>query len=106
MSSVGGAIASQVGSNHLSAIRNIPVVDGTVEESKSTLRLVVGNFMSGFVDTKETEVAVLADLSILSTIHGEGLVACGGELLAVRVVHGERNGLSTKPVADVVGVTV
>lgn len=89
MSGVGCAIAGQVGSDHLSAICNVPMVDSTVEEGKSTLRLVIGNFVSGFVDTKETEVAVLADLSILSTIDGEGLVACGSEFLAVGVVHGE-----------------
>lgn len=65
------------------------MVDGTVEESKSTLGLVVRNLMSGFVDTEETEVTVLANLSILGAVDGEGLVTGCGKLLAVSVVDGE-----------------
>lgn len=82
------------------------MVDGSVEESKSTLRLVVRHLVAGFVDTKETQVAVLANLSVLSTVDGEGLIAGSSELLAMSVVEGERDGLSTEPVADVVGITV
>lgn len=106
MSGVRRAIASQVRSDHLGAVCNVPVVDGTVKEGKSTLRLVIRHLVSGFVNAEETQVAILADLSVLSAVDGEGLVAGCSEFLAVGVVQGKRNGLATEPVADVVGITV
>jgi hypothetical protein len=41
----------------------------------------------------------LSDLAVLRSIHDEGLVACGSELLCVGVVDLEGDGLTTEPVA-------
>ena len=58
--------------------------------------------MAGLIDAQEREIAVLADLPILSVIDLEGGVACGAELLRVRVVQSKGDGLATKPVADII----
>lgn len=106
MSSVGRAVTGKVGSDHLSTVGNVPVVKSAVEEGERSLGLVVRNFMTSVVDAEETEVAVLANFTVLGSVHSEGFVTGCGELLAVGVVHGERDGFSTEPIADVVGVTV
>jgi ketopantoate reductase len=48
----------------------------------------------------------LPDLAVLRSVHREGLVPGGGELLGVGVVECERDGFSAEPVADVVCVAV
>ena len=48
----------------------------------------------------------MPDLAVLRSVHREGLVPGGGELLGVGVVECERDGFSAEPVADVVCVAV
>jgi hypothetical protein len=48
----------------------------------------------------------LPDLAVLRSVHREGLVPGGGELLGVGVVECERDSLSAEPVANVVCVAV
>lgn len=62
--------------------------------------------MASLVDTSKGEIAILASRAILEPINKEWRISSRLELLAVRVLHCEGNGLPTKPVADVVGVTV
>lgn len=50
------------------------------------MRLIVRNFVSGFIDAEETEVAVLTYFAVLGTVDGEGFVAGCGEFFAVGVV--------------------
>jgi hypothetical protein len=61
--------------------------------------LIIRNFMTRFVYSHEAEVAILANLAILSAIYNHGLVTCATELLAMSIVDSETDGLATKPVA-------
>jgi hypothetical protein len=62
------------------------MVKSTVKHSKCSLRLIVRNFVSGFVDTEEAEVAVLTYFAVFSAVDGERFVAGCGEFFAVGVV--------------------
>jgi predicted phosphodiesterase len=62
------------------------MVKSTVEQSKCSLRLIVGDFVSSFVDAKETEVAVLTYFAVFGAVDGEGFVARCGKFFAVGVV--------------------
>ena len=58
------------------------------------------------VDGWQRTVSVLPDFTVFRSVDGEGLVSGGGELLGVRVVECERDGLAAEPVTDVVCVAV
>jgi hypothetical protein len=62
------------------------MVKSTVEHSKCSLRLIVGDFVSSLVDTEETEVTVLTYFAVLGAVDGKGFVAGCGEFFAVGVV--------------------
>lgn len=95
----------QIRRHHLSAISDVPVVEGAVEHCQSSLGLVVGHFMAGFVDAEERQVSILTHFAVLGAIDREGFVAGGCELGRVGVVQCERDCLAAEPVADVIGVT-
>lgn len=58
------------------------------------------------IDGWQRTVPVLPDFTVFRSVDGEGLVSGGGELLGVRVVECERDGLAAEPVTDVVCVAV
>jgi len=66
--------------------------------SGTSLTLVVRNLMPGLVDTRETEVAVLAHFAVLGTIDDHGVVSRSTELFTVRIVDCETDGLASKPI--------
>ena len=89
----------------LGAIVDGESLDGTLEQSQSSDRLIVRDLVSSLVDAREGEVAVLPALAVLHAIDRHWCVAGLAELLRVRVVQVERDGLAAEPVADVVGVS-
>lgn len=88
------------------ALSNIPSIERPVKQLQGRDGLIKRHLMASLVDPREGEVAILAGFSILGSVHGHGGVSRGPELVSVRVVRGEGNGLSAKPVADVVCVAV
>lgn len=80
--------------------------DGAAEELERGNGLVVGDFVAGFVDAREREVAVLARLAVLDAVDRKRRVACLVELVCVRPLRAQRHRLASEPVADVVGVAV
>lgn len=86
----------------LRARRGIISEDRAVEELQSGDRLIVWDFMSGFVDASEGEVAVFARFTVLYAVNEEGRVACCGEFGGVGVVCGQGDCFTAEPVADVV----
>ena len=88
------------------ALSNIPSIERPVKQLQGRDGLIKRHLMASLVDPREGEVAILAGFSILDSVHGHGGVSRGPELVSVRVVRGEGNGLSAKPVADVVCVAV
>lgn len=71
----------------------------------SELTLVERHFVARLVHTKEAEVTVLSHLTILRSIDNHWLVSGRGKLRGVSVVDGKRDGLTSKPVTDIVGIT-
>jgi len=63
------------------------------------LTLVVRNLMTGLVDARKAEVAILAYLAVFRTINHHRRVTCGTELVAVSVLHRKTDSFTTKPVA-------
>ena len=57
--------------------------------------------MAAFVHSQEAEVAVLAHFAVFGAIHNEWNVARRPEFRRVGIIEGERDGLTTKPIADV-----
>ena len=57
--------------------------------------------MATFVHSQEAEVAVLAHFAVFGAVHDERNIARGPEFGRVGVIDLERDGLTTKPVADV-----
>lgn len=106
MSGVRGAISGEVASHGHSAVGDVDVVDGAVEQGESGLGLVVRDFVAGFVDAREAEVAVFLRLAVLDAVIREGDVAGGGELGRVGVVERVGDRFAAEPVADVVRVAV
>ena len=88
------------------ARRNVEHVDCAVEEGKGRNWLVEWNFVSRLVDPSERKVAVFSCLAVLHSVDCHGGVAGFPELGGTCVVRGDRDCLSAKPVADVIGVTV
>ena len=96
-----------VGPRHdLPASRNVHVAEHATEHGERGERLVEGDFVARLVDPHEAEVAVLPHLAVFGPVDDEGGVACGAELGRVGVIDLERDGLATKPVADVVCVAM
>lgn len=98
------AYTRQIRRHHLSAVRDVPAIEGAVEHGQRGLGLVVRDLVAGLVDAEEAEVSVLAHLAVFGAVDGEGLVAGGGEFGGVGVVEGQRDCLAAEPVADVIGV--
>lgn len=119
--------SAQISRDVLGAVCDVHVVDYAVEHGQRGFGLVEGDLVAGLVDAEEADcsevsiclvgysyhgilvehtVAVLPDLAELLSIDYEFLVTSGSELFCVSVVDVERNGFSSKPVADVVGVSV
>ena len=88
MGSISSTSRGQVSSDRLGSIRDIEVVESTVEELESSNGLVERYFVASFIDTGEAEVAVLADLTILNAVNDQGLVASSSKFSAVGVVEG------------------
>ena len=88
------------------SISQHPVIQRSLEHGQAGLGLIEGNLMSGFVDPREAEIAILPDLAVFDVVDDEGRVAGCVELLGVRVVDLLGDGLAAEPVADVVGVAV
>lgn len=86
--------------------RNVQIVEHTAEHGQRSKRLVEGDFMTCLIDTHEAEIPILPYFAILSPVNYKGRVARSAEFCGVRVVDLEGNSLPTKPVADVVGITV
>lgn len=63
--------------------------EDTLEHFERCLGLVEGDFMSGFVDTGEGEVTVLADFTVLGAVDFERGVAGFGEICGMSVVDRE-----------------
>jgi len=63
------------------------------------LTLIVRDFMTGLVDARKAEVAILAYLAVFRAINHHRRVTCGTELVAVSVLHGQTDSFTTKPVA-------
>ncbi len=88
------------------AFRNVPAKQCSVEQLQGGLGLVIRDFMASLVNPGEREVSVFAGFAILNTINQEAGVAGLLELLGMRVLQGEGDGLATEPVADVVCIPV
>lgn len=106
MSSLCLPIRSIVLINLNRALSDIPPIKRPVKQLQSRDGLIKRHLMTSLVDPREREVAILAGFSILDSVHGHGGVSRGAELVSVRVVRGEGNSLSAKPVADIVCVAV
>ena len=102
----GTTIRPKIRGQLLLARRQLPAIQRTVEELQRGNRLIVRNLVPSLVDTGEREIAILAGLAILNTVHEEGSIACSAELLAVREVGRKGDGLAAEPVADIICVTV
>jgi hypothetical protein len=79
------------------AIADRFVGEHPAEEFQGGERLVVGDFVAGFVDAQEGEVAVLAHFAVFGAVDGEGGVVAGAELRGVGVIYGEGDGLAAEP---------
>ena len=106
MGGVRGAVRRKVSRHGHCTIGDVDVVDSAVEQGEGGLRLVIGDFVAGFVDAREAEVAVLLRLAVLDAVVREGDVTGGGELSRVGVVERVGDCLAAEPVADVVRVAV
>lgn len=67
---------------------SVKAIDSSVEELKGGNRLVVWDFVAGFIDTGEGEVPVFAGFAVLDAVDDHGGVAGGLEFGGVRVVDG------------------
>jgi hypothetical protein len=63
--------------------------------------LVVGDFMAGFVDAQEGEVAVLSHFAVFGAVDEERRVAGGAKFGGVSVAYGQGDGLAAEPLGDV-----
>ena len=106
MSCLGGAVGRVISGERTAAVGDGLVGEHAAEHLEGGARLVVGDFVAGFVDAHEGEVASLADLAELGAVDGEGDVAGSAELGCVRVVESDGDRFAAEPVADVVGVAV
>lgn len=88
------------------ATGDIPAVQSAVEQLQRRDGLVKRHFVTGLVDSGEGEVAILAGLAVLDAVDEQGGVAGFAELVGVRVVRRERDGLAAEPVADVIRIAV
>jgi len=86
MRGFGVPLRAQIGRDLLRAGRSVHVVDGAVEEREGRDGLVVGDFVAGFVDAGEGEVAVFAGFAVFHAVDGHGDVAGCVELRGVGVV--------------------
>jgi hypothetical protein len=100
------AVRAVVIRNHFAAIRDNQLGQHSPEVLQTGYRLVVRRLVTCLIQPREREVAILAGLTVLCTINQEGGVARSAELLGVCVVDGEGDGLTAKPVANVVCVAV
>ena len=77
---------------------------GTPEIFDALTRLIVGHFVSSFIDPRKAEVAILANLASLNFTWSpdKRCVAGSVELLGVGVVNLLANRFTSEPVADVV----
>ena len=62
--------------------------------------------MTCFVDTSEGEVAILASLAVLDAINDQWCIPCCSKLRGMCVVHCKTDCLPSKPVANIVGITI
>lgn len=67
---------------------SVKAIDGSVEELKGCNRLVVWDFVTGFVNTSEREISVLAGFAVLDTVDDHRGIAGCVELGGVSVVDG------------------
>ena len=102
MGCVGGAITGQSGRDLLESLGNVHAADDSFEEGEGGLWLVVWDLVTGVVDSSEREVAALTSLAILDSAIGEWLVPGRIEFGLVRVIDLQTDGLSAKPVANIV----
>ena len=68
------------------ASREVHVAEHPAEQGQRGEGLVKGDFVAGFVDPQEAEVAVLPHLAVLGAIDYKGCVVCGSELCRVSVI--------------------
>lgn len=97
---------AEVRRNHLSAISNVIVIDGSVEHGERSNRLVVWYKMTRFIDTKEGEIAILANFAVFDSIDCHRLVSGSRKLRLMDIVDSERYCLAAKPVTDVVSISI
>jgi hypothetical protein len=65
---------------------------------RSRLTLVVGDLMTGLIHTRKAEIAVLANLAILSVVNDHSIVPCAFKLLTIFVFDGKADGFAAKPI--------
>ena len=100
------AIGYIIGCDLLGAGSYVEHVDRAIEDGEGRKWLIEWNFMSRLVDASEREVAVLSCLAVLDAINRHRGVASFSELGCVCVIRREGDRLTTKPVANVIGITV
>jgi hypothetical protein len=76
------------------------------EHLESGFGLVVWDLMTGLVNAKEAEVAVLTDLAVLLAVDDERSIAGSSKFGSVVVVHRKRDGFAAEPIANVIRVSV
>ncbi len=88
------------------ACRNIELIDRSIEKGKCGDWLVKWNLMSRLVHASEREVAILSRLTILNSMYHQGCIFGSTEFGCICMLCLQTDGLSSKPVADIVSISV
>jgi hypothetical protein len=106
MSRMLGPLGPSIRLRLLLTLRQFPPVQGPIEKLQRSLRLIVRHLMTSLINPSEREIAILPCLAILDTINGERRIASLPELVTVLIFRRQGDCLPTKPITDVVCVSV